>query len=64
MDANIIGDSLVDAANAARTFEVAAKRIGLITNTEETKITDFIENGQDPNEMEVLNYGNVCNFKY
>jgi len=43
-------------------LEKAAKKIGLEINTEKTKI--IMESGEDPKEMEDLNYEKVSNLKY
>jgi len=63
-DLNLIGDSIVDTANAARVLEKAAKKIDLEINTEKTKIMELIESGEDPNESENLSYEKVSDFKY
>jgi len=63
-DLNIISDSLVDTASAARVLAEAAKKIGLEINIENTKIMELIKSGEDPNETENLPYEKVSDFKY
>lgn len=45
-------------------LEEAANKIGLEINFEKINIMDLIESGEDPNEMEDLNYEKVSHLKY
>lgn len=49
----------VNTANTAKALEEAAKNIGLKIDFEKIKMIKLIEIGEDPNEMENLNYENL-----
>lgn len=69
VDLDIICESLADVANAAIVLEESEKIIGLIINTEKTKIKELIDRGKYHIEMDIYDnlfniYDNFSDFEY